>query len=121
MKKALHRLLLLATGFILLYPMATLAQAKPLNGFECGLVGLRCNGAVGFIAFMVARIINIFLSLAGLVAVIYIIYGGFRYIASRGDDKEVEAAKYTIMYAVLGLIVIGLSAVIVYFILGAIS
>lgn len=55
--------------------------------------------------------------LVGLVIVLsflVIVYGGVRYIAAAGSDDEVAAAKKIITYAVVGLIVTGLSWVIVY-------
>lgn len=69
----------------------------------------------------IRTIINVLLIFASLVAVIMIIYGGVRYIISRGDEDEAAAAKNTILYAVIGLIVIGLSAAIVNFVIGSIS
>lgn len=66
-------------------------------------------------------IINIFLFFAALVAVLVIIYGGLRYILSRGEEDAAEDAKNTILYAVIGLIVIGLSAAIVRFTVRAIQ
>lgn len=69
----------------------------------------------------IRTIINVLLIFASLVAVIMIIYGGVRYMISRGDEDEAAAAKNTILYAVIGLIVIGLSAAIVNFVIGAIS
>ena len=69
----------------------------------------------------IRTIINVLLIFASLVAVIMIIYGGVRYIISRGDEDEAAAAKNTILYAVIGLIVIGLSAAIANFVIGAVS
>lgn len=58
-------------------------------------------------------IIRMVLSIAGLVAVALIIWGGFRYITARGDDKVVGEAKKTITNALIGLVIIILSYVIV--------
>jgi TRAP-type C4-dicarboxylate transport system permease small subunit len=46
-----------------------------------------------------------------------IIIGGFRYIVSGGDQTSVTAAKNTIMYAIIGLVVVLFSQVIVRFVL----
>lgn len=69
----------------------------------------------------IVNIINVFLLLAGLVAAIVLIIGGVQYITSRGDEDATEKAKNTILYAVIGLIVIGLSAAIVNFVISAIA
>lgn len=69
----------------------------------------------------VVGIINILLTVAALVAAVFLIIGGIRYIASQGDEDQTEKAKNTILYAIIGLIVIGLAAAVVNFIVGAIS
>ena len=53
------------------------------------------------------------LSLVGTIAVISLVYGGFLYITSQGEENKAEQAKQLILYSVIGLIIIGLSAVIV--------
>ena len=46
-----------------------------------------------------------------------IIFGGFRYITSGGNDNNVSSAKNTILYAVIGLVIVALSQFIVRFVL----
>jgi amino acid transporter len=50
---------------------------------------------------------------AGPLAVLMIAIGGFQYVASHGDSTQMENAKKTIMFAIIGLIVIILSWAIV--------
>ena len=52
-----------------------------------------------------AQIGNILLMLIGAVAVIMLIVGGFRYVASAGDSSAIEGAKNTILYAIIGIVV----------------
>ena len=59
---------------------------------------------------------SIILSL-GIVAVIFIIIGGYNYMTSAGDASKVEKAKKTILYAVIGLIICALAFVIVNFVI----
>ncbi len=63
-----------------------------------------------------AQISNTIIFLVGAVAVIVLIIGGFRYIISQGDAAQVKAAKDTILYAVIGVIVAILAYAIVHFI-----
>ncbi len=65
---------------------------------------------------IVTQIINIMSLVVAVVAVIMIIIGGLRYITSGGDTGNVTGAKNTILYAVVGLIVVALSQVIVRFV-----
>lgn len=66
-------------------------------------------------------IINIFSWVVGVVSVIMIIWGGFKYITSAGDAGSVTAAKNTILYAIVGLIIVALAQVIVKFVLGNVT
>lgn len=64
----------------------------------------------------IAGIIRVALLLVGVLALGFIVYGGFVYITSRGDEREVEAAKATITKAVTGIVIIGLAYAIVEFV-----
>ncbi len=66
---------------------------------------------------LMKRIINIFSMVVGAVSVIMIIIGGFRYIISAGDSNGVTGAKNTILYALVGLVVVLFSQIIVKFVL----
>lgn len=66
---------------------------------------------------IIKTIINVFSFIVGLVAVIMIIYGGFRYITSGGDSGNIGNAKNTIIYAIIGLVVVALAQFIVQFVL----
>ena len=66
---------------------------------------------------LVKNIINILLTVASVVAVIMIIVGGIRYATSNGDSNNVTAAKNTIMYAVIGLVIAIFAYAIVNFVL----
>lgn len=65
----------------------------------------------------IGTIIQVILGLVGVVAVIMLIIGGFKYTISGGNDKQVEAAKNQIMYAVIGIVITLLAAGIVQFVL----
>lgn len=62
--------------------------------------------------------LNIAYLLAGIIAVIVIIIGGFMYTTSGGDSSGVTKAKNLILYAVVGLIVIIAAFAITNFVLG---
>ena len=67
---------------------------------------------------IITTVINIFSIVVGVGAVIMIIVGGLKYITSGGDSGNVTGAKNTILYAVIGLVVVALAQVIVKFVLG---
>ncbi len=66
---------------------------------------------------LITNIINIFSVIVGVIAVIMIIVGGLKYITSGGESSNVSGAKNTIIYAIVGLIVVALAQFIVRFVL----
>ena len=74
------------------------------------------NGDNSF-GFLVKKIINIFSIVVGAVSVIMIIIGGFRYVISGGDSSGVSNAKNTILYAIVGLVIVLFAQVIIRFVL----
>jgi hypothetical protein len=69
----------------------------------------------------ILKIINYALAIAGLVAVLFLIIGGFRYITSAGNEETAEQAKKVITNAIIGIVVIILSFVIVRVISNALT
>lgn len=78
-------------------------------------------GLPGGLPDLILGIINTILILAAVIALGFIVYGGFMYITARGDEQAVEAAKGSITNAVIGLVVLGIAAAIVQFVLTAIG
>ena len=70
---------------------------------------------------IIATIVDIFSIVVGAVSVIMIIVGGLRYITSSGDSGNVQAAKNTILYAIVGLVIVAFAQTIVKFVVGRIS
>jgi hypothetical protein len=67
---------------------------------------------------VVARVLNIVYTIAGIAAVLTIVIGGYTYVISSGNPSEIEKSKNTILYAVVGLIIIGFAFVITQFVIG---
>ena len=65
----------------------------------------------------VINIINAVLGVIGLVAVVFVVYGGFLYLTSAGDSAKVKKGKETLMYALIGLVIVGLAYAIVNFVI----
>ena len=62
-------------------------------------------------------ITNVLLFVLGAISVIMIIIGGLRYVVSGGNSAAVTAAKNTILYAIVGVIVALLAYAIINFVL----
>ena len=63
----------------------------------------------------IRNIINITTVIAGIIAVIMLIVGGVRYVTSSGNDQAVASAKKTILYAIIGLIIVAIAQVVAKF------
>lgn len=66
---------------------------------------------------LIKNIVDIFSVVVGVISVIMIIVGGFKYITSGGESNNVTSAKNTIMYAIIGLVIVALAQFIVRFVL----
>lgn len=77
------------------------------------------TGGEGDIREFAKTILTFILGFLGFIAVVYIIYGGFLYIMSGGDDANVEKGKKIILNAAIGIIIILASFAIVNTVLKA--
>ena len=86
---------------------------------ECGInaagddVNKNPDGLMG----VVKTIINVVLSVVGIIAVVMIILGGITFMTSQGDSAKVAKGKNTLIYGVVGLVVALLAFAIVNFVL----
>jgi hypothetical protein len=88
------------------------------NPGQCNVAGTDASTKINDI---VHTIVNLLSAVVGIVAVIMIIVGGFRYITSGGNDTSVTSAKNTILYAIIGLVVVALAQLIVRFTLSKLT
>ena len=103
----------------------TTANCNPATGGASG--GADCAQGTGTPNSLFASggifqtIVNVLLFLVGAIAVIMLIFGGIRYVTSGGDQNSVTAAKNTIMYAIIGIIVAILAYAVVNFVLTSLA
>ena len=76
-----------------------------------------CSNQDTHVNSLLSTIINWFSIIVGVAAVIMIVFAGFKYITSGGKEEGVKTAKNTILYAIIGLVIVGLAQVIVQFVL----
>ncbi|MBI3985278.1 MAG: hypothetical protein HY344_05090, partial [Candidatus Levybacteria bacterium] len=63
-------------------------------------------------------LINLIFILSVIVALLYLIWGGFKWLTSGGDKTAVQGAREHIVAAIVGLVIIFLSYFILNFIVG---
>ena len=99
-------------------PLVAASAAKNDVCEGIGLTGGKCGDNGKGLSDVIKNIIKVMSILVGIVAVIMLIIGGFKYITSGGDASNVASAKNTIIYAIVGLIIVALAQVIVQFVIG---
>lgn len=104
---------------------ASTASAAACSGsaLSCAKQGYNAGGGSsnsGSLQGFIHKIVNLLLYILGSIAVIVIVIGGIRYTTSAGDQSQMTAAKNTILYAVVGLVVAVLAYAIVNFVLTSI-
>ena len=116
----------LATGLVAAQPASALspsisdvvASSKTDVCEGVGLTGGNCGDKGSGVTKVITAAINILSVIVGVVAVVMIILGGFKYITSGGDASGIASAKNTVIYAIVGLVIVAMAQAIVYFVLG---
>ncbi len=98
----------IATG-IVPFMLLSLPMAAHAAGVNLGLTS-DVEGALGLgtqdIRVTIASIINVFMGLLGIIAVVIILYGGFMWMTAAGNEERVDKARKMIVSGVIGLAII---------------
>lgn len=128
MKRIFLSLAILLTGFFTLSVLApsfayATAQTDICSGVGGGTgTNGTCTTSGGLTVMGVIKTIVSVLSIViGIVAVFMVIISGFKYITSGGDSNGVSSAKNTLIYAIVGLIIVVLAQFLVHFVLNNVS
>lgn len=105
-----------------LYAGASIASAAtPFQSSACSglkeVSGSGCKDAGASLSTTINTVVNLLVIVVGVAAVIMVIMSGLKYITSAGDAQKVASAKSTLIYAVVGLVIVALAKVIVHFVL----
>lgn len=98
-------------------PMIASAQAIPV-GKPGNLPGSPAADAQSLVAWI---IVGLLLPIAGIIAILFLIIGGFQYMFAGVNEDLAKRGKSTIRNAIVGLIVIILSYVIVTVVVNTLS
>ncbi len=122
-KRVLVIILLLSSVIV---PQVVLAQSSQFCTVGGGFIKVPCVlggelGPAGKTTFggITVQVISIALLVVGSLAVIFLIWGGARYITARGNEEQAEDAKKIIKNAIIGVIVVIFSFAVVNVIAGA--
>ncbi len=120
MKRLLTKLvvaILVVAGVVVFSPSVMAAPVDVFNNGACSGNKICQNDGAG-VWNIIKNIINILITIGGIVAVIMIVIGGITYTTSGGDGTQTKRAKDTIIYAVVGLVVAVMAYGIVNWVLG---
>lgn len=114
--------ILMSFGILIsIQPLAVNAQSS----LACdGLTGATGNANCGSSATdpepdgLLKTGINMLSIVAGVIAVVMIMIAGLKFITSQGDSGKISSARTTVIYAIIGLVIVALSQTIVFFIVG---
>lgn len=62
-------------------------------------------------------VITVISFLAGVIAVVMIIVSGFKFVTSNGDSNSLSSSKKSLIYAIIGLLVVAMAQIIVKFVI----
>jgi hypothetical protein len=119
MKKLLVMLAVVAS---LLSPLALSPALVSANFSSSEAKNQACSGINGCTSAssldkVIKAALNILSAVAGIAAVIMIVVAGFKYITSGGDGGKVSSAKTTLVYAIVGIIIVAMSQFIAQFVI----
>jgi hypothetical protein len=100
----------LAVGCMILAPTFAFAEAID-PGHLLGETGKEAGfneGGTGEDALitLIARIINVLLSVLGVIFFVLVVYGGFLWMTSQGNEDRVKKAKTILTDSVIGLVIL---------------
>ncbi|MCI0479220.1 pilin [Candidatus Uhrbacteria bacterium] len=89
-------------------PSAVLAQPDSLNTNDLGVDAIQSSIKLGSgdVRQTAARIINVALGFLGIIAVVIVLLGGFKYMISGGNEDKTAEAKKLIVSGIIGLAII---------------
>ena len=122
MKKETIIVAIILIGWSAILPLSTYAQNDFVNGVQKAYnAGTGAGLFKGDLASLIGNILWYITGIAAMVALAAIIFGGARYILSFGNESKTEEAKHIILYAIIGLLVMGGAFIILNIIKGIIG
>jgi hypothetical protein len=124
-QKFITKLKYFAPVLFLAAPLFAYAQSQVGTGLQAsGLQSIFGTGGLNgssSLSDLIVKGIQLMLMFAGAIAVLFVIIGGYQYLASGGNDETAEKGKKTLLNAVIGIIIIVLAYVIINVIINTVS
>ena len=98
----------------------TVAGTALADPFDTGEVS-RLEIFGGDLEDLITKIVNVILVVVGIVAVLYLIYGGITYVTAGGDAEKAGKGRTTITNAIIGIVIIAASLAIYNYVVKGVS
>jgi hypothetical protein len=118
--------LIALTGVLVLTPAlagATSLKCDAVSGINQldGTSGCSTAAGSSSVSTIMSTVINILSIVVGFAAVVMIVVAGLRFITAGGDSNGIAAARSSIIYALVGLIIVAIAQVLVHFVLNKVK
>ncbi|MBI3115543.1 MAG: hypothetical protein HYZ09_03590 [Candidatus Kerfeldbacteria bacterium] len=107
-----------ALGFVLAAALVAALPVLAQTSFTIEDIGGQVGLGTADLKDTVINIIRWVLGILALVAVSFIIIGGFMWMTAAGNDERIDKAKKTISAAVIGIVIVILAWALVIFVAG---
>lgn len=98
-------------------PAPSASQTDACAGLDQLNSNQGCSTGDAGVQKIISAVVSILSYIVGIAAVIMIVIGGFKYVTSGGDSNRISSAKTTLVYALIGLVVVALAQFLVHFVL----
>lgn len=107
-KSLARKAMTLGLSLSLVLPTIAFAQSDTLNANDLGVGAVQSSIKLGSgdIRQTAARIINVALGFLGIIAVVIVLLGGFKYMIAGGNEEKTSEAKKLIVSGIIGLAII---------------
>jgi cytochrome bd-type quinol oxidase subunit 2 len=114
MNKIKQALYAVTSTALALAPLTVGAATADSTGFDVSKTKQQAGTlGSGSIFALVSTVMNWLLGLIGVLAVVAFVISGILYLTAAGDEEQIERAKSTMMFAIIGLVVALVGLVIV--------
>lgn len=123
-KKFIAGLLTLAISFAIVGLPLVAGATDDLSTVQNGnLTNFQTASGLGDadLSTMIGTLVKAVLSLLGIVAILIILFGGFKWMTASGDETKVDAAKKLIISGIIGIIIVVAAYAIASFVLTAVQ
>ncbi|MEK7551893.1 MAG: pilin [Patescibacteria group bacterium] len=102
----------LMLSFLIIIPFVTVSAQSPRDPCPPGIICSPYPQDFTIVSFLNFILENIVLPIGGVIAVLFLVYAGFLFVTARGNEEQLEHAKSTLKWTIIGIAILFGSLVI---------